>query len=148
MIRSYERNTLNLRLAGLRLAGAGGVALGLLLLAMPLAAQNANPAYAAARAAGQVGEQVDGYLGFPASPGADVRRTAEDVNIKRRAIYAERAAANHSTVEEYAFTTGCRLILKTRPGEKYKTPDGNWHTRNAEAPLRDAKCPASDAPAN
>ena len=129
-------------------AGLSGVALGMLLSAMPVAAETANPAYNAARAAGQVGEQVDGYLGFPASPSADVRRTAEDVNIKRRAIYAERAAINHSTVEEYAFTTGCRLILKTRPGEKYQSPDGAWRTRTAEVPARDGRCPAANAPSN
>ena len=108
MNRLIQRTTVHLRRAGL-----GGVAFGLLLSALPVAADTSNPAYAAARAAGQVGEQVDGYLGFPSSPGADVRRTADDVNINRRAIYAERASINHSTVEEYAFTTGCSLILKT-----------------------------------
>jgi uncharacterized protein YdbL (DUF1318 family) len=132
MIRKLNRVTLG--------AAVGGVALGLLLSAAPVAAQ--SPAYAAARAAGQVGEQVDGYLGFPSAPSADVRRTADDVNIKRRAIYAERAGVNHSTVEEYAFTTGCQLILKTKPGEKYQAPDGTWQTRGAEMPLRDSKCPA------
>ena len=86
MTRLIHRNVSNL----LR-AGFGGVALGMFLSALPAAAESANPAYNAARAAGQVGEQVDGYLGFPSSPSADVRRTADDVNIKRRAIYAERA---------------------------------------------------------
>ena len=141
MIRSKEHSNL-------RLAALGGLALGVLLSAMPVAAQTANPAYAAARAGGQIGEQIDGYLGFPSSPSADVRRTAEDVNIKRRAIYAERASATHSTQEDYAFTTACRLILKTRPGEKYQSPDGSWHTRTGEAPLRDAKCAAADTAPN
>ena len=143
MTRLIQRTTLNLRRAGL-----GGVALGLLLSALPVSADNGNPAYAAARTSGQVGEQVDGYLGFPSSPGADVHRTADDVNIKRRAIYAERASINHSTVKESAFTTGCSLILKTKPGEKYQAPDRTWHTRTAEAPLRDARCPAIGAAAN
>ena len=136
MTRSFDRKIANLRLAG--------VALGLALVAVPALAD--NPAYTAARAAGQVGEQVDGYLGFPASPSAEVRRTAEDVNIKRRAIYAERASANHSTVEEYAFTTACQLILKTRPGERYQAPDGSWQTRGSQAPVRSAQCPAGSAP--
>ena len=143
MNRLIQRTTVHLRRAGL-----GGVAFGLLLSALPVAADTSNPAYAAARAAGQVGEQVDGYLGFPSSPSADVHRTADDVNIKRRAIYAERAGINHSTVEEYAFTTGCSLISKTKPGEKYQAPDRTWHTRTAEAPLRDARCPAINAPSN
>ncbi len=139
MTRLIQRKSLNLLQASCGLAAFGAV-----LSAVPAAAQTANPAYAAARAAGQVGEQVDGYLGFPASPSADVRRTADDVNIKRRAIYAERAGVNHSTVEEYAFTTGCRLIMKTKTGEKYQGPDGAWHTRTAAAPMRDSHCPAAE----
>ena len=132
----------------LPLVGLGGVALGLLLAALPAAAQTANPASAAARAAGQIGEQTDGYLGFPSNPSADVRRGAEDINIKRRAIYADRASETHSTQEDYAFTIACRLIKKTKPGEKYQAPDGSWHTRTAEAPLRDAKCAAADTAPN
>jgi hypothetical protein len=122
--------------------------LALAAIAVPVLGQARDPAYEAARAAGQVGEQVDGYLGFPASPTAEVRRVADSVNIARRKIYTERATAQHSTVEEYAFTSGCRLILKTKPGEKYQSPDGTWHTRTAEAPARDPKCAAADAAAS
>jgi hypothetical protein len=39
-----------------------------------------------------------------------------------------------------AFTTGCNLILKTAPGEKYRDPAGNWQTRTAAAPKRDPRC--------
>ena len=116
-------------------------------IAVPALGQARDPAYEAARAAGQVGEQVDGYLGFPVSPTGEVRRVADSVNIARRKIYTERAIASHSTVEEYAFTSGCRLILKTKPGEKYQAPDGTWHSRIAEAPARDARCVAVDATA-
>ena len=122
--------------------------LGVLLAGSPLSAQSSGSAYMAAREAGQVGEQTDGYLGFPASPSAEVRRTADDVNIKRRAIYAQRAEVNHSTIEDYAFTTACRLILKTKPGEMYMAPDGSWKKRSAGAPLRDSRCPASEAGPN
>ncbi len=121
------------------------VVFALAALAVPAFGQARDPAYEAARAAGQVGEQADGYLGFPVSPTAEVRRVADSVNITRRKIYTERASASHSTVEEYAFTTACRLILKTKPGEKYQSPDRTWHTRNAEAPARDPKCAATDA---
>ena len=104
-------------------------------------AQQRDPAYSAARAAGQVGEKIDGYLGFPSPPSADVRRIAEDINIKRRAAYAERALAQSATIDSYALTAGCRLILQTAPGEKYQAPDGSWQTRGVGAPLRDARCP-------
>jgi uncharacterized protein len=116
-------------------------ALALLAMAAPASAQGRDPAYAAARTAGQVGEKVDGYLGYPAPPSAEVKRMAEDINIKRKAVYAEKAQANNVTIEEYAFTAGCLAIARTAPGEKYQTPDGSWRTRDANAPLRDARCP-------
>jgi uncharacterized protein len=121
---------------------AGALVLGALALTAPASAQQQrDPAYAAARASGQVGEKMDGYLGFPAAPSPEVRRMADDINIKRRAIYAQKAAEQHATIDDYAFTTGCLLIAKTAPGEKYQAPDGSWKTRTAEPPLRDSRCP-------
>lgn len=138
MLNHVIEQTGKLRL--LALAGAGAM-LALLALTAPASAQSRDPAYAAARAAGQVGEKTDGYLGYPVPPGADVKRMAEDINIKRKAVYAEKAQANNVTIEEYAFTAGCLAIARTAPGEKYQAPDGSWRTRDAGAPLRDARCP-------
>ena len=104
------------------------------------AAQNRDPAYAAAKAAGQVGEQTDGYLGVVGSQSASIRAMVKDINNKRRAVYTEKAAGK-STIEEYAFATACRLILETKPGEKYQAPGGAWNTRSAGAPERDPRCP-------
>jgi uncharacterized protein YdbL (DUF1318 family) len=100
-----------------------------------------DPAYSAARAAGQVGEKMDGYLGYVTPPGGDIRALVEDLNIKRRALYSEKAQAAGATVEEYAFTTGCRLIAQTSPGEKYEGPGGGWLTRTSAPPQRDSRCP-------
>ena len=119
----------------------GVVVLAALVIAAPAAAQVRDPAYAAARATGAVGEKTDGYLGFPSAPGPDTRKVASAINIQRKAVYATRAAASGATVEEYAFTSGCLAISHTTPGEKYQAPDGSWHTRSNEAPLRDNRCP-------
>lgn len=119
-----------------------GVLLGLAVPVTQASAQAANPVLAAARASGEVGEKTDGYLGYPSAPSADVRRAGDELNIKRRAYYAERAVAQRSTVEEYAVTMGCQLIAKVKPGEKYQAPDGSWRTRGTEAPLRSNLCPA------
>lgn len=100
-----------------------------------------DPAYAAARAAGQVGEKIDGYLGFVTPPPPALKAVINELNIKRKAVYAEKAAAAKATVEEYALTSGCLLISQTKPGEKYQGPDGSWQTRTAAPPLRDARCP-------
>lgn len=100
-----------------------------------------DPAYAAARAAGQVGEKTDGYLGYVTPPSGELRALVEDLNIKRRALYSEKAQAAGATIEEYAFTTGCRLIAQTVPGEKYEGPSGGWLTRTSAPPQRDSRCP-------
>ncbi|MEC9149993.1 MAG: YdbL family protein [Pseudomonadota bacterium] len=109
-------------------------------LATPAFAQR-DPAYAAARSAGQVGERMDGYLGIVVAETPALRRIVNDINIKRRSVYSERAKATNATIEEYAFTAGCQAILATVSGEKYQAPDGSWQTRGANAPLRDPRCP-------
>jgi uncharacterized protein YdbL (DUF1318 family) len=103
-------------------------------------AEPRDPAYAAARAEGQVGEKMDGYLGVIGG-GPAVRAMVDDLNIKRRAVYSQKAQAQHATVEEYAFTSGCLLIAQTSPGEKYQAPDGSWQTRGSSPPQRDPRCP-------
>jgi hypothetical protein len=117
-----------------------GLALGL-ALGGAASAQQRDPAYAAARASGQVGEKMDGYLGFVSPPSPAVKALVEDLNIKRKAVYAQQAQAQHATVEEYAFTSGCLAISRTAPGEKYQAPDGSWATRTAGPAQRDARCP-------
>ena len=107
----------------------------------PAFADGRDPAYAAARAHGEVGEKVDGYLGVVGAPNPTLRRMVDDLNLRRKAVYTEHAQAQHATLEEYAFTSGCRLIEATVPGEKYQGPDGVWHERTAAAPLRDTRCP-------
>lgn len=109
-------------------------------LAAPALAQR-DPAYAAARANGKVGEKIDGYLGIVGAGDAALQAIVNDINIKRRALYSEKAKAASATLDEYALTAGCQAILATAPGEKYQAPDGSWQTRSSGAPLRDARCP-------
>ena len=126
----FTRATLALSAAALVVTG----------IAAPAFAQR-DPAYEAARAAGQVGEKMDGYLGIVGGADASLRRLVDDLNIKRRAVYADKAKAANATLEEYAFTAGCVAIARTSPGEKYQAPDGSWQTRGASAPIRDPRCP-------
>ena len=114
---------------------AGAVALtGLSAAAM---AQR-DPAYAAAREAKQVGEQPDGYLGV-VSGGTAVQALVRDINIKRKAAYTASAQASGSTVEQFAFTSGCNLVAKVGQGEMYKTPSGQWK-ENSGTPELDGRC--------
>jgi uncharacterized protein YdbL (DUF1318 family) len=98
-----------------------------------------DPAYQAAREKGLIGEQPDGYLGIVGTPTPDLRALVNNINIQRKAKYTE-SAANGATVEQFAFTSGCNLILNTKPGEKYLAPGGQWKTRTAAAPERDPRC--------
>jgi uncharacterized protein len=117
-----------------------GAAMAVTVVAGTAAAQQRDPAYAAARAAGEVGEQPDGYLGVVGTPTPALRALVNNINIQRKAAYTKAAAAEGSTVEQFAFVSGCNLILKTVPGEKYQTPNGQWQTRGAGAPIRDPRC--------
>jgi uncharacterized protein YdbL (DUF1318 family) len=118
---------------------AGALALALGGLAGTALAQR-DPAYEAARSGGQIGEKMDGYLGVIGG-GPDVKKMVADLNIKRKAVYAQKAQAANATLEEYAFTAGCLNIARTSPGEKYQAPDGSWQTRGSGAPARDSRCP-------
>lgn len=120
---------------------AGAVALAICTLGISASAAERDPAYAAARRSNAVGEQVDGYLGLVSGGAADLRRMIEDINIKRKAVYAQKAQEQHATIEDYAFTSGCLLISQTVPGESYQAPDGSWRTRTSAPPVRDPRCP-------
>ncbi len=98
-----------------------------------------DPAYQAARAAGQIGEQPDGYLGIVGGATPELRALVANINIQRKAAYTRGTQAG-ATVEKFAFVSGCNLIAQTKPGEKYKTPDGSWETRGSGPPERDPRC--------
>lgn len=132
MIRSRPARKLAL------VAGAAAFALGAFASA---AYAQRDPAYEAARSSGKVGEKMDGYLGVVGASSPDLERMVKDINIKRRAVYAEKAQAANATLEEYALTAGCLAIARTVPGEKYQSPDGSWQTRTSAPPLRDSRCP-------
>lgn len=118
----------------------GGMVLAAMALSAPAMAQR-DPAYEAARKSGQVGEKMDGYLGVIGSQPATIQNMVADLNRQRRENYTQRAQAQSVTLQEYALTQGCILILRTAPGEKYQAPDGSWQTRGAGAPQRDPRCP-------
>lgn len=102
-----------------------------------------DPAYAAARAAGQVGEQPNGYLGV-VSGGPGVQAIVDKINIQRKATYAEKAQAAGVSINDQGVTFGCNLISQTVPGEKYRLPGpgagGAWATRTSAPPTRSDAC--------
>ena len=108
--------------------GAGVLA----VLAFPLAVQaqsaQAKATVDAAKAAGVVGEQADGFLGFvtpPADPA--IRRAVEEINAGRAAAYREIAAKNGVTPEAAGSAAYLQVVQsRLKPGEYYRPAGGGW----------------------
>ena len=82
-----------------------------------------------AKAQGLVGEQANGYLGIPNPPGTvEVQKLVADINLKRRALYQQRAAALSPPVslEQYEAIAGAKLVQSAKPGEYVQGSDGRW----------------------
>lgn len=106
------------------------------LLAVALAgAAAAQTAYFGARAAGQVGERYDGYLGYALTQlNAQARQQTEAINIRRRALYTDLAVRRGVSPQEVGITAGCTLLARVAVGESYLLGDGQWRRRGAGQP--------------
>ena len=85
----------------------------------------------AAKAAGKVGEQADGYLGFVA-PQDDPELTAAvaEINTARARLYAE-TARRHGVSPEVAGVAAAKALFETklRPGDYYRDATGVWRRK-------------------
>jgi uncharacterized protein YdbL (DUF1318 family) len=101
-------------------------------LALPVAAlaqsADAKAAVDAAKAAGVVGEQSDGFLGFvTAAADPALKGAVAEINAGRAGVYREAAARTGATPEAAgasAFVTTIQPRLK--PGQYYKPNGGGW----------------------
>ena len=114
-----------------------------LVLAAPAWAQT-DPV-AQGRAAGQVGEQTDGYLGFVpgAQISADLRGRVDQINIQRRALYTRRATERSVSVNEMAAAVACEVFeSRIAIGERYRGEDGQWRQRTpSQSVVKPSFCP-------
>ena len=101
-----------------------------LVLVAPAAAQ---PALSQARAAGQVGERYDGYLGVAGAAPTLVRREVETINIRRRSHYSNLAASRAVSPQDVGLTAGCMTLGSVDVGEAYLLADNVWRRRDARA---------------
>lgn len=105
------------------------LAAALMLSAAPAFADLAadKTAIDAAKAAGTVGEQADGYLGFVSGSGdAAVSAAVKDINDGRAGVYAQTAAKSGTTRDAAGQATGAQLIAKTPAGQYIKPMGGAW----------------------
>jgi uncharacterized protein YdbL (DUF1318 family) len=104
-------------------------AIGLLLLGL-----GGGPAFAGAlenaKAAGQVGERIDGYLGVVDSGApASVKSMVDQINAEREAKYAEIAKKQGAPVAAVAQIAGKKLIERAGSGEYVMGADGKWQRK-------------------
>jgi uncharacterized protein YdbL (DUF1318 family) len=83
-----------------------------------------------AKAAGLVGERIDGYLGVVDSgaPG-NVKSLVNQINAEREAKYAEIAKKQGAPVAAVAQIAGTKLIERAGKGEYVMGADGSWHQK-------------------
>ena len=101
-------------------------------LALPAAAlaqsAEAKAAVDAAKAAGIVGEQADGFLGF-VSGAADpaLRAAVAEINAGRAEVYREAAAKTGATPEAAGASAYVNAVQpRIKPGQYYKPTGGGW----------------------
>lgn len=81
----------------------------------------------AAKSAGVVGEQADGFLGFVKSPDAATKAAAAEINAGRGEVYAQVAAKNNVSTEAAGASAFNHLIAaKLKPGDYYRPEGGGW----------------------
>ncbi|MGE0046077.1 MAG: YdbL family protein [Hyphomonadaceae bacterium] len=122
----------------LRLGIGAALIAGGLLMAQPATAQ-ADGALDAAKAQGLVGEQADGYVGLVpgANVPADVRARVDQVNIRRRAAYTQRAQARNVSVQDMAAAVACEIFeARISVGHHYRNEAGRWVERGAGQPVQ------------
>ena len=80
----------------------------------------------AAKAAGTVGEQADGYLGVVSNADAATTAAVNEINSGRRSVYSQTAGKSGVTPDAAGQATGAQLIAKTPPGQYIKPLGGSW----------------------
>lgn len=88
----------------------------------------AGQALDTARANCQIGEQIDGYLGVVpgATPSVVAVAEMEEINVRRRAVYAQVARENGQPLDLVARLTGERQVDKASDAGECYEDDGGW----------------------
>lgn len=110
------------------LIGLSAAAAAVIAPAAVVAQASAKATVDSAKAAGIVGEQADGLLGFvTGNADAGVRAAVAEINAGRLQLYREAAARNGVSVEAAgasAYTEVVQSLLQ--PGQYFKPAGGGW----------------------
>lgn len=80
----------------------------------------------AAKVAGIVGEQGDGFLGFVTPGDADLQAAAAEINARRADLYRDTAAKTGVTVDAAGQATARMLYDRMASGRWFKPINGAW----------------------
>jgi len=110
--------------------GVGAAVLAALALPVAAVAQSAQAKAAvdSAKAAGIVGEQADGFLGFVAGGGDPALRSAvAEINAGRAEVYRQAAARSGATPAAAGASAFVNAVQpRLQPGQYYKPAGGGW----------------------
>jgi len=111
------------------LAIAGGAFMSVMLPSIPATAQTPaqKSAVDAAKAAGTVGEQGDGYLGF-VTPSTDPMLAAAvaAINAGRKQVYQEIAMKTNVSEQAAGEATAQQLFTRLPAGQYFRPLNGAW----------------------
>jgi len=82
----------------------------------------------AAKNRGEIGEQIDGYLGVVdgKSPSSAVKNAMREINIARKAVYTEAANGSGQPAAVFAQLTGEKQIKKASSGHYVRDASRVW----------------------
>ena len=105
------------------------VLLGLWVLASTPGAWAQSKLLDAPRAAGLVAERFDGFAAVRGAAPVDVTALVAQVNAERRAVYAERAQAEKTTVEAIGKIYALEIIKSAPSKTWFLSESGQWTQR-------------------
>ncbi len=93
-----------------------------LLVALPAAANELD----AAKGAGHVGEQADGFLGVAPGAPSSAQGLVSRINEERAVRYGKIAVTNETSSSAVAALAGKKLTDRTPPGQWIRSADEKW----------------------
>lgn len=100
-----------------------------LLLGATIPAHATGPVIEAAKDAGEVGETISGYLDAVKPVEPAVQRQMDEINAKRRAVYAQLAEQQGQSLVTIARLSGVKLIEREQSGRYVYDDSGRWVKR-------------------
>jgi uncharacterized protein YdbL (DUF1318 family) len=116
-------------LTALALLGAGAATLHVTGDNVAAASAAAKATVDAAKARGEVGEKITGYLEVVRDASPEVRRAVNEINIARKALYTRLARQQGVDPDVVAQLAGEKQLATAARGEYVMGADGRWTQR-------------------